>query len=187
MKGIIKAPIVAVITVATVAAIAIGWLYEPKITISRPDLKIPTNIDYFMLGVQFKSMNDIGNLDFMMQSPYLEHLTIANISLIDEPTMQIYRDAGDWQVESLSGKLYHEHNSLKLEDNVVMQREGRNPLQIQSKVMLFQPDLDLISASKSIQIRSDTAIIHGSEAIFDLKNQVYSLKNTKAIYRLGNS
>ncbi len=44
MKGIIKAPVVAVIAVATVAAIAIGWLYEPKITISRPDLEIPTNI-----------------------------------------------------------------------------------------------------------------------------------------------
>jgi lipopolysaccharide export system protein LptC len=187
MKGIIKAPIVAVIAVATVAAIVIGWLYEPEKTISRPDLKIPTNIDYFLSGVQYKSMNNKGNLDFMMQTPYLEHLTVSNISLIDKPTMQIYRDAGDWWVESLSGKLYHEHNSLQLEDNVVMQREGRNPLQVQSEVMLFQPDLDLISANKSIQIKSDTATIHGSEAIFDLKNQVYSLKNTKAIYRLGNS
>jgi hypothetical protein len=60
-------------------------------------------------------------------------------------------------------------------------------LQVQSEVMLFQPDLDLISASKAIQIKSDTAIINGSQAIFDLKNQVYSLKNTKATYHLGNS
>jgi hypothetical protein len=86
MKGIIKAPVVAVIAVATVAAIAIGWLYEPKITISRPDLEIPTNIDYFLSGVQYKSMNDQGNLDFMMQSPYLEHLTVAILaSLINRP------------------------------------------------------------------------------------------------------
>ena len=175
------------IAVATVTAIAIGWLYEPKKTISRPDLEIPTNIDHFLSGVQYKSMNDEGNLDFMMQSPYLEHLTVADISLIDKPTLQIYRDAGDWQVESLNGKLFHEQNNLQFEDNVIMRREGRNPLQVRSEVMLFQPDLDLISASKSIQIRSDTAIIHGSEAIFDLKNQVYSLKNTKAIYHPGNS
>jgi hypothetical protein len=63
-----------------------------------------------------------------------------------------------------------------------MRREGNNPLQVRSKVMLFQPDLDLISASKTIQIKSDTAIIHGNDAIFDLKNKVYSLTNTKAIY-----
>ena len=187
MKGTIKTSVVAVIAVATVAAIAIGWLYEPKNTISRPDLEIPTDIDYFLSGVQYRSMNNQGNLDFEMQSPYLEHLTIANISLIDKPTMQIYRDAGDWRVESLNGKLNHENNSLQLEENVVMQREDRNPLLVQSEVMLFQPDLDLISASKAIQIKSDTAIIHGSQAIFDLKNQVYSLKNTKATYHLGNS
>jgi lipopolysaccharide export system protein LptC len=187
MKVTMKAPFIAIIAVATIAAIAMGWLYEPKITLSRPDLEIPTDIDYFLSEVQYKSMNDHGNLDFEMQSPYLEHLTVTNISLIDKPTMQIYRDAGDWRVESLSGKLYHEHNSLQLEKNVVMQRVGRNPLQVRSEVMLFQPDLDLISASKAIQIKSDTAIIHGSEAIFDLKNQVYSLKNTKAVYHIGNS
>jgi LPS export ABC transporter protein LptC len=187
MKGIIKAPVVAVIAVATVAAIAIGWLYEPKITISRPDLEIPTNIDYFLSGVQYKSMNDQGNLDFMMQSPYLEHLTVANISLIDKPTVQIYRNAGDWRVKSLSGKLNHDDNSLQLKKNVVMRREGINPLQVQSEVLLFQPDLSLVSTSKAIRIQSDNAIIYGSEAIFDLKNQVYSLKNTKSTYHFGNS
>jgi hypothetical protein len=34
----------------------------------------------------------------------------------------------------------------------------------------------------TIQIKSDTAIINGSEAVFNLKNKVYTLKNTKAIY-----
>jgi LPS export ABC transporter protein LptC len=165
----------------------VGWFYEPKTTVIRPDLDIPTDIDYFLSEFQYKSMNDQGNLDFEMQSPYLEHLTAANISLIDNPTIQIYREADDWQVKSLSGKLFHEHNSLQLENDVVMRREGSDSLQIRSEVMLFQPDLDLISASKAIEIKSDTAIIHGSEAVFDLKNKVYSLKNTKAIYHLGNS
>jgi LPS export ABC transporter protein LptC len=177
-----KAPVIALIAVATIAAIAMGWFYEPKTTVNRPNLEIPTDIDYFLSELQYKSMNNLGNLDFEMQSPYLEHLTVANISLIDKPTMQIYRDADDWQIESLTGKLLHEQNSLQLEGNVVMRREGNNPLQVRSKVMLFQPDLDLISASKTIQIKSDTAIIHGHDAIFDLKNKVYSLTNTKAIY-----
>ncbi|MFT4650518.1 MAG: LPS export ABC transporter protein LptC [Polaribacter sp.] len=187
MIGKMKAPLVAVIAVAIIAAITMGWFYEPKTTVTRPDLEIPTDIDYFMSEFQYKSMNDQGNLDFEMQSPYLKHLTVTNISLIDKPTIKIYRDANDWQIESLTGKLFHEQNSLQLEENVVMRRQGSNPLQIRSQTMLFQPDLDLISAHKTIQIKSDTAIIHGSEAIFDLKNKVYSLKNTKATYYRENS
>jgi lipopolysaccharide export system protein LptC len=187
MTAKMKAPIIVVIAVATIAAITIGWFYEPETTVSRPDLEIPTDIDYFLSELQYKSMNDQGILDFEMQSPYLEHLKVENISLIDKPTMQIYREAGDWQIESLTGKLFHEQNNLLLEKNVVMRREGSNPLQVRSEVMLFQPDLDLISASKTIQIKSDTAIINGSEAIFDLKNQVYTLKNTRAIYYRENS
>lgn len=182
-----KAPIIAMIAVAIMAAIAMGWFYESEIAVSRPDLEIPTDIDYFLSEIEYKSMNDQGNLDFEMQSPYLEHLIIANISLIDKPTMQIYRDEGDWEIESFTGQLFHEQNSLLLEDNVVMRREGVNPLQVRSEVILFQPVLDLISASKAIQIKSDTAIIHGSEAVFDLKNKVYRLKNTKAIYYSENS
>jgi LPS export ABC transporter protein LptC len=187
MIGITKAPVIAVITVATIAAIAMGWFYESKTIVSRTDIEIPTGIDYFLSELQYKSMNDRGILDFEMQSPYLEHLIAANISLIDKPTMQIYRDAGDWQIESLTGQLFHKQNNLLLEENVVMRREGSNPLQVRSEAMLFQPDLDLISASKTIQIKSGTAIIHGSEAIFDLKNKVYSLKNTRAIYYRENS
>jgi lipopolysaccharide export system protein LptC len=182
-----KTRIIAVIALFTIAAIFMGWFYNPETTISRQDLKIPTNIDYFLSEFQYKSMNDHGNLDFEMQSPYLEHLKVSNISLIDQPTIQIYRNLHDWQIESLTGKLFHEQNSLQLEDSVVMRREGSNPLQVRTEVILFQPDLDLISASKTIEIKSGTTVIHGSEAIFDLKNKVYSLKNTKAIYHHENS
>lgn len=182
-----KAPIVAAIVAVTFAAIVIGWFYEPKITTNRPNLEIPTDIDYFLSELQYQSMNNQGNLDFEMQSPYLEHLTVANISLIDKPTMQIYRDADDWQIESLTGKLFHEQNSLELENNVIMWREGNNPLQVRSEFMLFQPDLDLVSAKKTIEVKSDTAIIHGTEGVFDLKNKVYTLKNTRAIYYSENS
>ena len=68
-----------------------------------------------------------------------------------------------------------------------MRREGNAPLQVLTEVILFQPDLGLIRASKKIQIKSNTAVIHGSEGIFNLKKNVYSLKNIKAIYHHENS
>jgi|TARA_B110000971_G_scaffold201193_1_gene219856 lipopolysaccharide export system protein LptC len=187
MMSKIKTLLVSTIAVATIAAVTIGWFYEPKITVSRSDLEIPTNIDYFLAELQYKSMNEQGNLDFEMQSPYLEHLIASNISLIDQPTIQIYRNLNDWQIESLTGKLFHQQNSLQLAKNVVMHRMGKNPLHVRTEVILFQPDLGLISTSEAIEIKSDTAVIHGSAATFDLKNRVYSLKNTKAIYRHENS
>ena len=182
-----KRPAIIAVAVAALAAIAVGWFYESRTAVSHPILEIPSDIDYFLSDFQYKSMNADGDLDFEMQSPYLEHLTVANISLIDNPTMQIYREADDWQIESLSGRLFHEQNSLQLEENVMMQREGNNPLQVRSELMLFELDLDLISTSKPIQIESNIAIINGSEAIFDLKKKIYKLKNTKAIYYRENS
>jgi LPS export ABC transporter protein LptC len=122
MMSKIKTLLVSTIAVATIAAVTIGWFYEPKITVSRSDLEIPTNIDYFLAELQYKSMNEQGNLDFEMQSPYLEHLIASNISLIDQPTIQIYRNLNDWQIESLTGKLFHQQNSLQLAKNVVMHR-----------------------------------------------------------------
>lgn len=184
-----KASVVAVIIVivVTLAAIAAGWVYESKTTASRADLEIPPDIDYFLSKVKYQSMNDLGLLDFEIQSPYLEHLTVTHISLIEKPTMQIYRDANNWQVKSLTGKLFHEQNSLQLTQNVVMQREGNNPMLIRTEEMLFQPNLDLVSAGDGISIESNNAIIHGSEAVFDLKSRVYSLKNIRAIYYHENS
>jgi len=187
MMSKIKMLLISTITVATIAAVAIGWFYEPKTTVNRPNIEIPTNIDYFLSQVQYKSMNEQGNLDFEMQSPYLEHLIVSNISLIDRPKIQVYRNLNDWQMESLTGKLFHKQNSLQLEKNVVMHRKGNNPLYVRTEVILFQPELGLITASEAIEIKSDTAVINGSEAIFDLKNRVYSLKNTKAIYNHENS
>jgi lipopolysaccharide export system protein LptC len=182
-----KTPIAVVIIIATLVAIATGWVYESKTTVTRPDLEIPSDIDYFLSEVKYQSMNDQGLLDFEMQSPYLEHLKVSNISLIEKPTMQIYREANNWQVESLTGKLFHEQNSLQLSQNVVMQRGGDNPMLIRAEEMLFQPNLNLVSADKDIDIELTNAIIHGSEAVFDLKNKVYSLKNTRAIYYRENS
>jgi LPS export ABC transporter protein LptC len=178
----VKAPIATLIILAAIGAIVTGWIYEAKTTISRPDLGIPSDIDYFLVEVNYRSMNDLGYPDFEMQSPYLEHLTVDNISLIEKPTMQIYRDANDWHIESLSGKLFHEQNSIQLSQNVIMRRQGIDPLLVRSEEMLFQPDLDLVSANKEIDIESNNARIYGSEAVFDLKNKVYSLKNIRATY-----
>ena len=182
-----KAPIASFIIIATIAAVAAGWVYESKTTVTQPDLEIPSDIDYFLSEVKYQSMNDLGQLDFEMQSPYLEHLTVANISLIEKPTMQIYRDANNWQVESITGKLFHDQNSLQLAQNVVMRREGDNPMLIRSEEMLFQPDLDLVTASKKINIETSNAVIYGSKAVFDLKNKVYSIQNTRATYYRENS
>lgn len=182
-----KAPILAIIVIGTLGAIAAGWVYESKITTSRSDLEIPSDIDYFLSKVKYQSMNELGILDFEMQSPYLEHLTVLDISLIEKPTMQIYRVENNWQIESLTGKLFHQQNSLELTREVVMQRAGDNPMLIKSEEMLFQPDLDLVSASNGIIIESNNAIIHGSEAVFDLKKKVYSIKNTRATYYRENS
>lgn len=177
-----KMPIAALVIIAVIVAIAAGWIYQAGTPASQSDLEIPSDIDYFLTTVNYRSMNRLGHLDYEMQSPYLEHLTVANISLIEQPVMQIYRDADNWHIEAFKGKLFHEQDSLQLSQNIIMRRLGGNPLLVRAEEMLFQPELNRISAKEQVGMEFNNARIHGSEAIFDLKNKVYSLKNTRASY-----
>ena len=175
---------IVMVFVVILGAIALGWIYEAsskKISV-RPDLEIPTDIDFFLSQMNYRVFNKFGNLDYELQSPYLEHFIKDDISRIKQPMIQVYRENGDWRVEAMHGNIFHQQDWLQLKDNVVMQKTGANSIRVRSESMLFKPDQDLMSSRDRVIIESDSAKISGDEAVFDLRNGVYSLNNSKAIY-----
>ncbi len=48
--------------------------------------------------------------------------------------------------------------------------------------MLFEPGRNRLSSEENVIIESGNARIIGNEAVFDLQNEVYSLKNTRSVY-----
>ena len=177
------------IVFAVLAAIAVGWVYESssKKALVRAELEIPTDIDFFMSQMSYRVFDKSGNLDYRLQSPYLEHFIRDDISRVQQPMIWVFRDAAQWQLEAGSGDILHQQEWLQFDGSVVLQRLGANAIQVRSESMLFKPRQDLLTIESSVIIESDGATISGDNAVFDLGNEVYSLKNTKAIYYNADS
>jgi LPS export ABC transporter protein LptC len=176
--------IIIVVIVVIIGAIAAGWISESrsKLATTRPELEIPTHIDYFLAEVKYKIFDNAGTLDYQVYSPYMEHFPLNDISRIKFPIINVYRENGDWNVKARNGELMHQQNILQLSDKVVVKRLGANAMRISSESMLFEPSRDLITSETNVVIESDNSRITGDMAVFDLHNQVYSMKNIKAIY-----
>ncbi len=138
-----------------VFAIAAGWVYQSQTSssVAKPELEIPVDIDYYLSKVTYKVMNDEGNLDYSLSSPYLRHFKREDISRLDTPLIDIYRNNEHWRVQAKSAELLHQQNTLNLISNVAMEKTGNNP----------------------ITIKAD-------KAVFDMDKNVYLLTNTKSIY-----
>lgn len=179
----------AIFVIATLlGAIAVGWIYESRLNtaIAEPDLEIPTDIDYFLAEVKYQTYNETGALDTQLNSPYMEHFPLEDISRVKQPVVNVFRDSGDWRIQALSGDFLHQQNQYFLRKSVVIKRLGENPMQVRSESILIEPERDLISSNTEVIIELGGARISGDTAVFDLRNQVYSMKNTRAIYNNGS-
>jgi len=170
--------------ITVLGAIAVGWVYESrsKNNLARPELEIPTDIDFFLSQLNYRVFNSSGDLDYQLQSPYLEHFIKNDISRIEQPIIQVYRDSGNWQVEALQGAILHRQEWVQLDNNVVMKKMGAESIRVRSDSIIFKPEQDQVSSKTTVIIESNGARITGDQAIFDLRNEIYSLKNTRAIY-----
>ena len=135
-----------------------------------------------MTDFTYRVIDETGNLDYQFQSRYLEHYTRDDISRIEAPLVLVYATNDHWRVEAAIGEMYHRSNTMRLSDNVVMQKMGDDPMLVRSENILFEPDRDLFVADQGLVIESSNALIAADEAVFDLHNQVYRLKNIKAVY-----
>ena len=146
---------VIILLLTGVVAIAAGWIYQSQtsISVAKSELEIPVDIDYYLSKVTYRVMNDEGNLDYRLRSPYLQHYKSEDISRLDAPEIDIYRNNEHWRVQATTAEMRHQENTLSLINDVAMEKQGDKP----------------------VQIRAD-------KAVFDLDNNVYLLTNTKSIY-----
>lgn len=166
------------------SAIIVGWLYESRVrsVAEQAELLIPDNIDYFMTQLNYRSMTAAGTPDFAFQSPRLEHHPVTDISHIQVPSVQIFRSPDPWLVDALKGEYQHRDNVLRLIDQVVMRREGSEPIEIQAERMRFEPDIDLVTSESNIVMQNPRSRTEAEHAVFNLAERVYRLRNARTIY-----
>jgi len=169
---------------AMVIAIAAGWIYQSKVGVKEPrtKLEIPVDIDYYLAEAKFRVMNQEGQLDYQMKTPYLQHIRGDDISEIDTPEIDIYRKNEHWQVTAQSARMMHKMNTLTLIDDVLMAKQGDKPMLFSAEIMHFESDLDLVTSERKVRMVSDKSSINADHAVFDLDKNIYRFTNTQAIY-----
>ncbi len=180
-----KSRLLIFIVLLGIAAVLIGWLYESRLRerIERAELIVPDDIDYFLTGLHFRAMDEHGALDYEFRSRRLEHRRVTDISDIEQPALEIYREGDRWQVDASRGEYRHRDNSLDLEERVVMQRLGARPLRLAGDRARFEPDLDRLSVAGNVVVVTEAAEIRAAGAEFDLAGGIYRLEKTRAVYR----
>lgn len=179
-----KLRIIVLVFVLGIGAIAVGWVYESRLRtkIERADLIIPDNIDYYLTNLRYRTMKTDGKVDYEFNSPRLEHYPRTDVSVIEVPSLKIFRDRDHWQVDATSGEFAHQDNILHLRNQVVMQKHGDNPMQMYGESISFEPDRDLVTSDGKITLRSKQARIEAEQAFFDLAGKVYRFNKTRATY-----
>ncbi|MCP4335904.1 MAG: LPS export ABC transporter periplasmic protein LptC [Gammaproteobacteria bacterium] len=167
-----------------IAAIAAGWIYESNL---RPGAKqvqlvIPDDIDYFLTNMHYRALNADGELDFHLYSPRLEHYPHNDVSNLEVPSMEIHRKSDPWQIDAITGEYLHRRNLMRLRQEVVMQKQGTQPMQVYTESIRFEPDRDLVTAESNILMISPQARIEAESAQFNLAGKVYQFEKARAVY-----
>jgi len=169
---------------AVVIAIAAGWIYQSqsKVGDTRTAIEIPVDIDYFLSKVNYRVMNDEGLLDYRLKTPYLQHFRGDDISKIDMPEIDIFRSEGDWKVVAQTAEMLHKTNTIKLIDDVKMEKQGKEITLFSADLMRFESDLDLVTSERRVRLISKNTQIDADKAVLDLDKNIYRFTNTRAIY-----
>ena len=177
------------VLVLGIIAVAAGWIYESQLRsrIETVELIVPDNIDYFLTNLNYRAVNASGNLDYEFSSRRLEHYPRNDVSMIEIPALNIYRDSNHWRVNALQGELQHAGNLLWLREQVIMQKTGGDPFEILTESIRFEPGRDLVSSEKDVLMRSKQARIEAQAAVFDLAANVYTFTATRAVYYHGEN
>ena len=184
-----KSRLLIFIVVFGIAAIAVGWVYESSL---RPkekqaQLDIPDDIDSFLTNMHYRAFNADGELDFHLYSPRLEHYPHNDVSNIEAPSMEVYTKSDPWQIDAITGEIQHRENLLRLRQEVVMQKQGAQPMQIYTESIRFEPDRDLVTAESDILMISQQARIEAERARFNLADKVYQFEKARAVYHHEDS
>lgn len=174
------------VLIAGLLAIVVGWFYQAQLKerqVPTAELEIPDNIDYYFTNMTYRAMKDSGEPDYSFVSPRLEHQVRGDSSLIETPEVTIFGDDNRWQVVAEHGQLFHQTEVLQLQRRVVMEKQGNNPMRLESELAVFEASEETVRFPQEVSITSAEARISAASAIFDLKNNVFRFQKTRTVYQ----
>ena len=171
---------------AGLLAIVIGWFYQAQLKereVPIAELEIPDNIDYYFTDMTYRAMKNSGEPDYVFTSPRLEHQVRGDTSHIETPEVTIFGNDNRWQVVAEQGQLFHQTEVLQLQNQVVMKKQGNDPMRLESELAVFEAKDEMVRFPQEVLITFAEARISAASASFDIKNNVFRFQKTRTVYQ----
>lgn len=166
-------------------AITIGWYVDKPTPLSRTaPLEVPDNVDYYLTQFNYQSLDQLGELHYQLKSPYLEHFRREDISQIQQPDLNVYRDKNHWHASSEYGLLRHKSEVLEMNNKVTLkQMAGSDLTRLTSERMIFISGQNMIKIPTPLNLNSGDLELAADNAELDMKSGNHQFQRVKAVYQ----
>lgn len=179
-----KSRLVIMLVLGVTAAWLAGWLIDrAEILVEQEPLEIPDNIDYYLKTVNYRAFDAQGNLQYRLQSPYLEHHIREDTSQLTEPDINYFSAGDEWRLQARHGSLQHANDVFELTGQAQLQRLGSaSPLALTSQRFVFDSTSETLDVPVALQLVTPAGRLHAQSARLDLANQLHRFHRVKASY-----
>ena len=160
-----------IIIVGTVTTIVLAFNYwQPKLQFNNQKTTELSDADYYFKDVNIKQFNEEGQLLNQLKAEKMEHFKTTDTSTFISPKILFVSHSGEaWQIESSSGRLQHQLNLFKLEnDTIIFQSPSLLNESTANKNIIRAQDLLLDLTKKtaatdgSVSIQTERSITHAN-------------------------
>ncbi|MBY6033545.1 LPS export ABC transporter periplasmic protein LptC [Marinobacter daepoensis] len=146
------------------------------------NLRGPAEPDGFVVGGQYRSWDEQGNLRIHLTSPRIEQFENTGVAHLDQPEAQLFSegDPTPWLIESNTGKLEQSSEQLELTGNVRLIRQAGNaPSTLETEVLTLDNSNGTVYTDQPVTITEPFGVTHSTgmkawinERILELNSRV---------------
>lgn len=180
-RKIITGSIFAIIAIL-VAALGY-WNIAPESPLDAQQDPIDDRIDFYIVNARTVQYQSDGKLHYRMTSNKAEHIKATDITLLDQPKLNLFRGTDlPWDISSLRGEVSPGGNEVELIDKVHVTRtddEGRTSTLTTSRLTVF-PDEEYAQTQQAVRISTANGVTTatGMKAYFN-DGRVHLLSNVR--------
>lgn len=118
-------------------------------------------IDFFATNTRTSEFNQDGQLQYILDSEYVEHIQQSDISLLTDPRLQLYRGQElPWLISGKLGELSAGGELLDLQENVIIEHldAPQRPFVLTTEQMYYVFANDHAHTTHDVQINSQQGI-----------------------------
>lgn len=162
-----------------ILSLVIGLNLSPRSTSLSPDLQAITaqRPDAFMEDVRQRQYGPDGRLIRTLTAASMIDFGERAEARLTEPHVWIDRGAQQWTVVSAVGELSTDRTTLRLEGDVVAQRDALNqvPWEITGETLVWDQTQDLIRSIGPVVLVQGETISRGDQLVMDLSSNAFTL------------